>query len=162
MRPTACFNQISNWKETWMSQGKSGFDFSEPQRLGSALLTSALFGPGTEAMLAAQRAFVTQTETVLSGWMSRRQEAMQDMQQLIARLRDCHDMSEAMQAQQAWIGNEMRRLTEDAACCQQALLTGGMAVTAAAQRPNAANDAAPLHPPTAMRPKPSATHAGAA
>jgi hypothetical protein len=146
-----------------MSQGKSGFDFGEPQRLGSALLTGALFGPATDAMLAAQQAFVSQTETLVSGWMSRQHEAMQDMQQLVARLRDCHDMREAMQAQQAWLSGTMRRLTEDAASCQQAMLTGGTTAAAAtAPRAGAANDADTTRPLAAVRPKPSPAHVGTA
>jgi len=145
-----------------MSQGKSGFDFSEPQRIGSALLTSAFFGPGAEAMLAVQRSCISQTETMLNGWMSRQREAMQDMQRLVTRLRDCQDMSEAMQAQQTWLAGAMRRLTEDAASCQQAMMSNGMALAAAAPQVVATNDPETARPPTTMRPKPPTSQAGAA
>jgi hypothetical protein len=162
MGATADHNRISSRNQTRMSQGKSGFDFSEPQRLGSALLNSALFGPGTEAVLAAQRALVSQTETMLSGWMSRRREAMQDTQRLVTRLRDCRDMREAMQAQQAWLMGEMRRLAEDATSCQQAMLSGGMTLAAATPQADAANDGEAARPLATVRPKPAGPQAGAA
>jgi hypothetical protein len=162
MGTMAIRNRISGRNATRMSQGKSGFDFSEPQRIGGALLTSALCGPGAEAMLAAQRSCLNQAETMLNGWMSRRREAMQDMQRLVTRLRDCQDVSEAMQAQQTWLAGAMRRLTEDAASCQQAMISNGMALAAAAPQAVAANDPEAARPLATMRPKPSTPQAGAA
>jgi hypothetical protein len=104
-----------------MSQTTPGFDFIEQQRAGSAVFTNALFNQGTEAMLAAQAAMFVNGEGVLMAWLNRRHEAILDMQRLFARMRECRDISEAMQAQQEWMSGTLKRLTDDAASCQQAM-----------------------------------------
>lgn len=104
-----------------MSQTISAFDFSEQQRAGAALFSNAVFNQGLEAMLAAQASLFVNGEAMLMAWMNRRHEAILDAQRLLARMRDCRDFSDAVQAQQEWMSGALKRLTDDAAGYQQAV-----------------------------------------
>jgi hypothetical protein len=104
-----------------MSQTISAFDFTEQQRAGAALFGNAVFNHCVEAMLAAQASLFVNGEAVLMAWMNRRHEAILDAQRLLARMRECRDFSDAIQAQQEWMSGALKRLTDDAAGYQHAM-----------------------------------------
>ena len=104
-----------------MSQSIPGFDLAEHQRAGAALFSNALFSQGLEAVLASQASLFVNGEAVLMAWMNRRHEAILDAQRLLARMRECRDVSDAIQVQQEWMSGALKRLTDDAVGYQQAV-----------------------------------------
>lgn len=145
-----------------MPQTIPAFDFSEQHRMGSLLPTNPLLHQGAEAMLAAQAALFVNGEAVLMAWLNRRHEAITDTQRLLSRMRDCRDLSDAMQAQQEWMNGALKRLTDDAAECQRAMqMVMSAAVPDAAEtRPRPGMDM-PQQPANDGKPGPSLRGAGA-
>ena len=90
------------------------------QQKASAAFFSSMFNTGADPVLKAQADLLASVETTMTAWLRRRHEAVQETQNLVARLRSSSDPAEFVNAQQEWMSGAFRRLAADAAACQTA------------------------------------------
>lgn len=97
-------------------------DFADSARTATVFLRSTLLNQGSEALLRAESEFLTGAEATITEWLHRRREAILDTQRLLARVRESHDVSDVLKAQQDWMAETFRRLADDAQSYSKATL----------------------------------------
>lgn len=86
----------------------------------TAAFFSSVLNSGADPVLKAQADMLASVEATMTAWLRRRHEAVQETQNLVARLRTTSDPAEFMTAQQEWMSGAFRRMAADAAACQTA------------------------------------------
>ncbi len=102
-----------------MTETTAPSDAAAQQRTAAAFIGSVL-NSGADPLLKAQADILVSVELTFTDWLHRRHEAVQDTQNLVARLRSNSDPAELLKAQQEWLSGAFRRLSADAAAYQSA------------------------------------------
>jgi hypothetical protein len=102
-----------------MTETTASADATAQQKTTAAFFGSVL-NSGTDPLLKAQADILSSVETTVTDWLHRRQEAVAETQNLVARLSTSSDPAELLKLQQEWVSGAIRRLSADAAAYQTA------------------------------------------
>jgi len=104
-----------------MTQPANYHSLEESRKTAYNMFSSFLNASAIDAVLAMQIQALQISETMMSTWMHRRQEAMSEMQLLLVRARETTDLDELAKLQQEWMANCFRRAIDDIRCGRIAL-----------------------------------------
>lgn len=90
------------------------------QIAAAATFMGSVFSPGVGPVLKAQTDLLESAKVILSDWLCRRQEAVEDTQNLVASLRTSRDPLDALKIQQEWFSRAFLRIAADTAAYQAA------------------------------------------
>jgi hypothetical protein len=93
----------------------------ESRKMAYNMLSSFLSASAIDAVLEMQIQVLEMSEAMMSTWVRHRQEAMNEMQQLLVRARETTDLDELAKLQQGWMANCFRRAIDDIRCGRIAL-----------------------------------------
>jgi hypothetical protein len=89
-------------------------DLAQQLKANTAFFSN-LFNPGVDPLLKAQADLLSGIATTFPDWLRRRQDAVEDTQQLVERLRTSSNPLETLKTQQEWMAHSFLRLAADTA-----------------------------------------------
>jgi hypothetical protein len=113
---THCPSSIS-WrlrKRTIMAEPPMASDLAQQLKANTAFFNN-LFNPSVGPLLKAQADLLSGIETTFPDWLRRRQDAVEDTQQFVERLRTSSNPLETLKTQQEWMARSFLRLAADTA-----------------------------------------------
>ena len=97
-----------------MAEPSVASDLTQQLKANTAFFNS-LFNPGVDPLLKAQADLLSGIATTFPDWLRRRQDAVDDTQQLVERLRASSNPLETLKTQQEWMAHSFLRLAADTA-----------------------------------------------
>jgi hypothetical protein len=97
-----------------MPESSVASDLAQQLKANTAFF-SDLFNPGVGPLLKAQADLLSGIATTFPDWLRRRQDAVDDTQQFVERLRTSSNPLETLKTQQEWMAHSFLRLAADTA-----------------------------------------------
>jgi hypothetical protein len=113
--------RIVEGRDEPMTQTEHHPSLEESRKIAYNMLSSFLSASAIDAVLATQIQVLKISETMMSSWVHYRQEAMNEMQQVLVRAREPTDLDELANLPQEWMANCFRWAIDDIRCGRIAL-----------------------------------------
>jgi hypothetical protein len=97
-----------------MAESPVASDFAQQLKANTAFFSN-LFSPDVGPLLKAQADLLSGIATTFPDWLRRRQDAVEDTQQLVERLRTSSNPLETLKTQQEWMAHSFLRVAADTA-----------------------------------------------